>query len=183
MCLCVIQAFCFGQLRSSVWSAEHYQQTAQEREDTIFSQPGHNTAASVSRPRWRFSSEYQSHWLMCLLLGGVLSDQCIHCFACFPTETHRAACPSVQSWDRTRLPADQAWSRGGGAGETAEYRGSAHRPGGGTGQLVIVWSGFIPCMLAATVNWCLLCKWCLFEQEVMTYQYKAKRELKATERL
>lgn len=51
MCLCVIQAFCFGQLRSSVWSAEHYQQTAQEREDTIFSQPGHNTAASVSRPR------------------------------------------------------------------------------------------------------------------------------------
>lgn len=55
-----------------------------------------------------------------------------------PTETHRAARPGVQPRNRPWLPADQTWSRGGGAGEAAECRGGADWPRGGAGEMVFV---------------------------------------------
>lgn len=85
-------------------------------------------AVSIKAPAWCVR--------LCVLfffasLSGPLTSS-----TCSPTETHRAACPSVQPWDSTRLPADQAWSRGGRTGETAEYRSSANWPRGGTGLLI-----------------------------------------------
>ena len=55
---CVFQAFCVGQLCSALWSTEHHQQTAQEWEDAVLSQPGYNSSAPVSGQRWRFSGEF-----------------------------------------------------------------------------------------------------------------------------
>lgn len=64
----------------------------------------------------------QSHWLLSA------------CSAHPLTETHRAACASVQPWDRSRLLENKAWPRGGGAGEAAECRSSTDWPRRGTGQ-------------------------------------------------
>ena len=62
----------------------------------------------------------------------------IHTHCAHSPETDRAACARVQPWDCARSPAHQAWSWGGGAGETAECRSCPDRTWGGTGKQI--WS-------------------------------------------
>lgn len=55
---CCFQAVRSGQFRSSVGSAEHHQQTSQERENAVLPEPGDHPAAAVTRPRRRPGCEY-----------------------------------------------------------------------------------------------------------------------------
>lgn len=58
----------------------------------------------------------------------------IHTHCAHSPETDWAACACVQPWDCARSPAHQAWSWGGGAGETAECRSCPDRTRRGTGK-------------------------------------------------